>query len=158
MGFSYVIDLSDEEYAEINFYRNLSDSEPINTQTEYLELSETTYTMGVFIVIETNISPCLIDVNSTNFHSETLNIDLADFKFELSDADAGAQSSEIESVPDVNGGQTLPQPITRYLDSGDGRPDTLIYRLGYIFDESFWVENSQGDYTATLTVEVTCGE
>lgn len=155
-NFSYVIDLS-EKYAKIDFYRNLSDSRPIDTQTEVLDISETTSTLGVYIVIETNLSPCTINVSSTKFHSASLNIDLTDFKFELSDVDA--QSSEkFESTGDGNGGQKLPQGVTRILDSGNGRPDTLRYRFEYIFLPSFWVENAQGEYTATLTVEVTSGE
>lgn len=167
-SYSYVMDLSDAKYAHINFYESLSDQNPIG-ESESLPLSESTIDPSVYIIIETNYSPVDIKFTASPFLSDDGKISITDFSFRLSETTASdgqtevdSQNSGISSAADGDNNQ-LVLLDNLVLDDKGVVPETLRYRLIYVFDKDFWMKyppmnnDIEPDYFGTLKVEVTPG-
>lgn len=139
-NFSYVIDLRNEPYAKINFYRTSTSDTPIS---EY-PVSDS----PVYLGIETNMTDAKVTLTATSFTSGTFP-EFDDFTFTL---------DRLESVDDDE------FPITSSKPDGEERQTITInnYGTGSIDEEIFVVSFAIGStsslpaatFTSTFTVTV----
>lgn len=166
-SFSYVMDLSDAKYAHINFYESLSDQNPIG-ESESLPFSESTIDPSVYIIIETNYSPVDIKFTASPFLSDDGKISITDFTFRLSETTASDGQTEVDSQNSgissaADGDNQLVLLDNLVLDDKGVVPETLRYRLFYVFNNDIWMKyppmnnDIEPDYFGTLKVEVTPG-
>lgn len=147
VGFSYVIDLRNEPYAIINFYRTSTNFNTPIGENEYYSISGSTNDSPVYLRIETNTLATEVKLKAAAFESGTL----ASPRYKLTATPFGS------SNPSSNGVESseFKQNHELTLNIGTGSVKTYTYAISYSFEnDPSHIYPADSEFTSSLTVVV----
>lgn len=126
VGFSYVIDLRNEPYATINFYRT---STNFNNPIEDYSISGSTTDSPVYLRIETNLSNTDVKFIADQFSCDGLAGVHPSYKLAVKPFGSSNPSSDEVHSPAFSQNHELT------LNIGTGSVETYTYTISYSFEE-----------------------
>ena len=129
VGFSYVIDLRNEPYAIINFYRTSTNFNTPIGENEYYSISGSTNDSPVYLRIETNLSNTDVKLIAGQFSCDGLAGVHPSYKLAVKPFGSSNPSSDEVHSPAFSQNHELT------LNIGTGSVETYTYTISYSFEE-----------------------